>query len=183
MSKNSKGGASTQFVRKTPGATSGRKLKDSQTNKVHTSSREITSEPYMSSNYKNSVKTTTTDLLNNKLWCLWCPDEHLRCWIEKIKNLREKNFEGEATTSFWMKRIEYLNSKYVGLTLVLNILILQFFLLCSILEKYDLILRYGAQLNVLGASESSLFIWQKAIWQVECNSFQNKKRWMEYDFW
>ena len=118
---------STQFVRKTPGATSGRKLKDSQTNKVHTSSREITSEPYMSSNYKNSVKTTTTDLLNNKLWCLWCPDEHLRCWIEKIKNLREKNFEGEATTSFWMKRIEYLNSKYVGLTLVLNILILQFF--------------------------------------------------------
>ena len=58
---------STQFVRKTPGATSGRKLKDSQTNKVHTSSREITSEPYMSSNYKNSVKTTTTDLLNNKL--------------------------------------------------------------------------------------------------------------------
>ena len=63
MSKNSKGGASTQFVRKTPGATSGRKLKD----KVHTSSREITSEPYMSSNYKNSVKTTTTDLLNNKL--------------------------------------------------------------------------------------------------------------------
>ena len=67
MSKNSKGGASTQFVRKTPGATSGRKLKDSQTNKVHTSSREITSEPYMSSNYKNSVKTTTTDLLNNKL--------------------------------------------------------------------------------------------------------------------
>ena len=127
MSKNSKGGASTQFVRKTPGATSGRKLKDSQINKVHTSSREITSEPYMSSNYKNSVKTTTTDLLNNKLWCLWCPDEHLRCWIEKIKNLREKNFEGEATTSFWMKRIEYLNSKYVGLTLVLNILILQFF--------------------------------------------------------
>ena len=127
MSKNSKGGASTQFVRKTPGATSGRKLKDSQINKVHTSSREITSEPYMSSNYKNNVKTTTTDLLNNKLWCLWCPDEHLRCWIEKIKNLREKNFEGEATTSFWMKRIEYLNSKYVGLTLVLNILILQFF--------------------------------------------------------
>ena len=52
----------------------------------------------MNSNYENSVKTTTTDLLDNKLGCLRCSDEHLRCKIEKIKNLREQNFEGEANS-------------------------------------------------------------------------------------
>ena len=89
---------STQFVRKTPGATSDRKLKDSQISRVHTNSREIPIELYMSSNYENKQQkqTTTTDLLNNKLWWLWYPDKHLRCWIEKIKNPHEKNFEGEA---------------------------------------------------------------------------------------
>ena len=43
-------------------------LKDSQISKVLNSSREITNGPYMSSNYENIVKTTTTDLLNNKLY-------------------------------------------------------------------------------------------------------------------
>ena len=81
----------------------------------------------MNSNYENIVKATTTDLLNNKLWWLWCPDEHLRCWIQKIKNLREQNIEGEANNKLLDEedtRQSHLNSKYVSLTLVLNILIL-----------------------------------------------------------
>ena len=45
----------------------------------------MTNGPEMSSNLENIVKTMTTDLLNNKLGRLWCPDEHLRCWIEKNK--------------------------------------------------------------------------------------------------
>ena len=69
--KNKKGDIDVySFVRKILGATSGRKLKDSQINKVYTSSRGITSEPYTSSNYENVVQTLTTDLLNNKLWWL-----------------------------------------------------------------------------------------------------------------
>ena len=87
-------------------------LKDSQINKVHTSSHEITIKPYKSSNYENIDKTTTSDSLNNELWWLWCPDEHLRCW----------------------KNQDYS------------------FLLCSILVKYDLIVRYEARVNALGAS-------------------------------
>ena len=78
----------------------------------------------MNSNYENIVKATTTDLLNNKLWC---PDEHLRCWIEKIKNLREQNIEGEANNKLLDEedtQQSHLNSKYASLTLVLNILIL-----------------------------------------------------------
>ena len=74
----------------------------------------------MSSNYENTVKTTTTDLLNNNLWWLWRPDEHLRCRIEKIKKYSWTAFEGEANNKLLMNS----NSKYVSLTLVLNILIL-----------------------------------------------------------
>ena len=48
-------------------STSGRKLKDSQISKVHTSFREIADGSYMGSNYKNIVKTMISDLLNNKL--------------------------------------------------------------------------------------------------------------------
>ena len=60
---------STQFVRKTPGAASDRKLKDSHISRVHTNSREIPIELHMSSNYENKQQkqTTTTDVLNNKL--------------------------------------------------------------------------------------------------------------------
>ena len=82
----------------------------------------------MGSNYKNIVKTMISDLLNNKLWRLWCPDEHLRCWIEK-KNLREQNFEGEANNKLLDEedtQRSNLNSKYLSLTLVLNVLILWF---------------------------------------------------------
>ena len=81
----------------------------------------------MNSNYENSVKTTTTDLLDNKLGCLRCSDEHLRCKIEKIKNLREQNFEGEANNKLLDEEDTQRSnskSKYLGLTLVLNILIL-----------------------------------------------------------
>ena len=93
---NNKGGLDVYSIRtQALGAKSGRKLKDGQTSKVHSSSREITNKPYISLNYEKSVKTTP-DLLNNKLWWLWCPHEHIRCWIEKIKNIREQNFEGEA---------------------------------------------------------------------------------------
>ena len=42
-------------------------LKDSQINKVHTSSHEITIKPYKSSNYENIDKTTITDSLNTEL--------------------------------------------------------------------------------------------------------------------
>ena len=42
-------------------------LKDSQFDKVHTSSHETTIIPYKSSNYGNIDKTTTTDSLNNEL--------------------------------------------------------------------------------------------------------------------
>ena len=59
-----------------------------------------------------------------------------------------------------------LNSKYVSLTRVKysDSLILSF--LSSILVKYDLILRYEARLNALGAfsfDKSTLFDRQKAI--------------------
>lgn len=66
--------ASPQFARKTLKATSGCILKDSQINKVYTTSHEM-SHTWVQSN----VKTTTTDLLNNKLWWLWRPDEQLKC--------------------------------------------------------------------------------------------------------
>ena len=48
-------------------------------------------------------------------------------WIEKIKNLREQNIEGEANNKLLDEedtQQSHLNSKYVSLTLVLNILIL-----------------------------------------------------------
>ena len=95
----------------------------------------------MSSNLEKIVKTTTTDLLNNKLWRLWCPDEHLRSWIEKIKNLREQNFEGEANNKLLDEEDTQRSnskSKYQGLTLVLNILITVFYI-CKV--RFDIAIR------------------------------------------
>ena len=94
VSKNSKGGVDVYSIR-TQDSWS-HEWPQIEISKDHTSSPEITNEPYMSSNYENIVRTTTAGLLNNKL--LWLPDEHLRSWIEKIKNLREQNFEGEANS-------------------------------------------------------------------------------------
>ena len=53
--------------------------------------------------------------------------EHLRCWTEKIKNLREQNFEGEGNNKLLDEEDSQrsnLNSKHVSLTLVLNMLTL-----------------------------------------------------------
>ena len=108
----------------------------------------------MSSIYENIVKSMTTDLLNNKLWRLWCPDEHLRCWIEK-KNIREQNFEGEANNKLLDEedtQRSNLNGKYLSFTLVLKFWFSGLFLMCSILVKCDLILWYEAWVNALSAS-------------------------------
>ena len=61
--------------------------------KVHTGSHEITNEPYVSSNYENSGKTVTADLTTNY------DAETNTSLTEKIKNVREHNFEGGANNS------------------------------------------------------------------------------------
>ena len=68
-------------------------LKASQMCKVHTSSHEITNEPYVSSNYENTGKTVTVDLTTNY------DAETNTSLAEKIKNVREHNFEGDANNS------------------------------------------------------------------------------------
>ena len=69
VSKNSKGGVDDYSIRTQASWSHGwpqiETWPNQQTSKVRT--REITNVPYMSSNYENTVKTTTTDLLNNKL--------------------------------------------------------------------------------------------------------------------
>ena len=48
-----------------------------------------------------------------------------RCWIEKIKSLRKQYFEGQANNKVLDQedtQRSNLSSKYVSLTLVLNIL-------------------------------------------------------------
>ena len=68
-------------------------LKTSQMCKVLTSSHEITNEPYVSSNFKNTGKTVTADLTTNY-------DAEMNTSLdEKIKNVREHNFENGANDS------------------------------------------------------------------------------------
>ena len=68
-------------------------LKANQMCKVHTSSHEITNEPYVSSNYESTGKTVTAELKTNY------EAETNTSLAEKIKNVREHNFEGCANNS------------------------------------------------------------------------------------
>ena len=99
-------------------------LKANQMCKVHTNSYEITNEPYASSNYVNTGKTVTADLITDY------DAETNTSLAEKIKNIREQNFEGGANNSELDKDTDKsnLNSKvkYLSLALPLNI---QFLLL------------------------------------------------------
>ncbi|PFX15372.1 hypothetical protein AWC38_SpisGene20401 [Stylophora pistillata] len=61
--------------------------------KFPTSSHEITNGPYLSSNYENTGKTVTADLTTNY------DAETNTSLAEKIKNVREHNFEGGANNS------------------------------------------------------------------------------------
>ena len=63
-------------------------LKDSQINKVHTSSHEITIKPYKSSNYENIDKTTTSDSLNNDDYYDDYDAQTNTSDVEKIKTIR-----------------------------------------------------------------------------------------------
>ena len=97
-------------------------LKASQMCKVYTSSHEITNEAYVSSNFENTGKTVTADLTTNY-------DADMNTSLaEKIKNIREHNFEGGANNSELDKDTDRsnLNSKvkYLSLALPLNILFL-----------------------------------------------------------
>ena len=73
-------------------------LKASQMCKVYTSSHEITNEAYVSSNFENTGKTVTADLTTNY-------DAEMNTSLaEKIKNVREHNFEGDANNSeYWIR--------------------------------------------------------------------------------
>ena len=97
-------------------------LKANQMCKVHTNSYEITNEPYASSNYVNTGKTVTADLITDY------DAETNTSLAEKIKNIREQNFEGGANNSELDKDTDKsnLNSKvkYLSLALPLNILFL-----------------------------------------------------------
>ena len=68
-------------------------LKASQMCKVYTSSHEITNEAYVSSNFENTGKTVTADLTTNY------DAEMNTSLVEKIKNVREHNFENGANDS------------------------------------------------------------------------------------
>ena len=84
-------------------------LKASQMCKVHTSSHEITNEPYVSSNFENTGKTVTADLTTNYA-------EMNTSLAEKIKNVREYNFEDGANDSELEEDtdISNLNSKVIS---------------------------------------------------------------------
>ena len=88
--------------------------------KVHTSSHEITNEPYVSSNFENTGKTVTADLTTN------CDAEMNTSLAAKIKNVREYNFEDGANDSELEEDtdISNLNSKveYLSLTIPSNVL-------------------------------------------------------------
>ena len=73
-------------------------LKASQMCKVYTSSHEITNEAYVSSNFENTGKTVTADLTTNY-------DAEMNTSLaEKIKNVREHNFEVDANNSeYWIR--------------------------------------------------------------------------------
>ena len=81
--------------------------------KVRTSSNEITNEPYVSSNFKNTGKTVTADFTTNY------DAETNTSLTEKIKNVREHNFEGGANNSELDKDTDRsnLNSKVEYLSL------------------------------------------------------------------
>ena len=88
--------------------------------KVHTSSHEITNEPYVSSNFENTGKTVTADLITNY-------DAEMNTSLaEKIKNVRKYNFEDGANDSELEEDtdISNLNSKveYLSLTIPSNVL-------------------------------------------------------------
>ena len=113
-------------------------LKVSKMCKVHTSSHERTNEPYVTSNYENTGKTVPANLTTNY------DTEMDTSFAEKIKNVREDNFEGGANNCKLDKDTEgsNLNSKvkYLSIALLLNILFsCYWFLLGSILVKYDLV--------------------------------------------
>ena len=72
--------------------------------KVHTSSHEITNKPYVSSNYENTGKTVRADLTTNY------NVETNTSLAEKIKNVREHNFEGGANNSELDKDTDRSNS-------------------------------------------------------------------------
>ena len=97
-------------------------LKATQMCKVHTSSHEITNEPYVNSNFENTGKTVTADLTTNY------NAEMNTSLAEKIKNVREYNFEDGANDSELDEDtdISNLNSKveYLSLTIPSNILLL-----------------------------------------------------------
>ena len=80
----------------------------------------VTNEPYASSNFENTGKTVTADLTTNY-------DADMNTSLaEKIKNIREHNFEGGANNSELDKDTDRsnLNSRveYLSLALPLNIL-------------------------------------------------------------
>ena len=90
--------------------------------KVHTSSHEIANEPYVSSNYENTGKAVTAYLTTNY------DAETNTSLAEKIKNVREHNFEGGANNSELDNDTDRsnLNSKvkYLSFALPINILFL-----------------------------------------------------------
>ena len=94
-------------------------LKASQMCKVHTSSHEITNEPYLGSNYEITGKIVTADLTTNY------DAEKNTSLAEKIKNLREHNFEGGTNNSEFDNDTDRSNLdskvKYLCLAAPLNI--------------------------------------------------------------
>lgn len=70
---------------------------------------------------------------------------NLQNLAEKIKSVREHNFEGGANSSVLDKDTDRSNlnskGKYLRLAFPLNILFLLLFLLGSILVRYDLVFR------------------------------------------
>ena len=114
-------------------------LKASQMCKVHTSSHEITNESYVSLNDENTGKTVRADLTTNY------DAETNTSLAENIKNVREHSFEGGASTSELDKDTDRsnLNSRvhYLSLALPLISCFGYWFLLGSILVKYNLVFR------------------------------------------
>ena len=90
--------------------------------KVHTSSHEITNAPYVSANYENTTTIVSADLTTKY------DAEKNTSLAEKIKIVREHNFEGGANNgeldvkdtdrSNWNSKV-----KYLSLALPLNVLL------------------------------------------------------------
>ena len=90
--------------------------------KVHTSFHKITNKPYVSSNCENTGRTVTADFTTNY------DAETNTSLTEKIKNVREHNFESGANNSELYEDTDRsdFNSKvkYLSSALPLNILFL-----------------------------------------------------------